>query len=195
MSPQPPQRTLTVAPTRPASSTVARSPAGGSRPAACLGWRHHSLGLQPECRATSPSRRPLLRRDACVAARLRPSRAGFSPTCARLRLPAATDRSAARGAARQDLTTLDARMSTHPGVSLLSHLMHALSVPPSGPTRRPLISTGVAAGVAACHRSTIVRAIGRGELPALRLGRNGDYRIRAEALEEWLRPTDPERAA
>ena len=45
---------------------------------------------------------------------------------------------------------------------------------------------------AACHRTTILRAILSGELPALRLGAHGDYRIPREALEQWLRPTNPE---
>jgi excisionase family DNA binding protein len=53
--------------------------------------------------------------------------------------------------------------------------------------RRPL-STGAAARVAGVHSTTIWRAIREGELPAIRLGPHGDYRIRLEALEAWLLP-------
>ena len=54
--------------------------------------------------------------------------------------------------------------------------------------RRSLVSTGEAAARASCHRTTILRAIERGELRALRLGAHGDYRIPRESLEQWLRP-------
>jgi excisionase family DNA binding protein len=54
------------------------------------------------------------------------------------------------------------------------------------------MSTGAAAALAACHPTTILRAIQRGELQAVRLGRHGDYRIDAEALEAWLQPTPSE---
>lgn len=63
---------------------------------------------------------------------------------------------------------------------------------PSVVARRSLISTGAAARVAGCHPTTVWRAIERGELQAVRLGRNGDYRIRPEALNEWLRPASPD---
>ena len=59
---------------------------------------------------------------------------------------------------------------------------------PPETARRPLMSTGAAAALAACHRSTVVRAIRAGELEAVRLGRSGDFRIAPEALGEWLRP-------
>ena len=43
---------------------------------------------------------------------------------------------------------------------------------------------------AGVHPTTIWRAIERGELAALRLGPNGNWRIRREALEAWLQPTN-----
>ena len=58
--------------------------------------------------------------------------------------------------------------------------------------RRSPLSTGEAAALVACHPTTVLRAIERGELPAFRLGHNGDHRIRREALEKWLRPTTQE---
>jgi len=39
-----------------------------------------------------------------------------------------------------------------------------------------------------CSKSTIYRAIDRGELPAVRLGQSGAFRIRPEAVEEFVRP-------
>jgi excisionase family DNA binding protein len=39
------------------------------------------------------------------------------------------------------------------------------------------------------HPSSIRRAIRSGELEALKLGTNGHYRIRRQALDEFLRPT------
>lgn len=54
--------------------------------------------------------------------------------------------------------------------------------------RRPLLSTGSAAALAGCHRVTIVRAILAGELEAVRLGERGDYRIRPDALNDWITP-------
>jgi excisionase family DNA binding protein len=54
--------------------------------------------------------------------------------------------------------------------------------------RRPPISTGAAATAAGCHQTTILRAIKRGELEAVRLGRRGDYRVTVDALNEWMRP-------
>ena len=54
--------------------------------------------------------------------------------------------------------------------------------------RRSLISTGTAARLAGCHPTTVWRAIERGELQAFRLGANGDFRLRAEALDAWLTP-------
>jgi excisionase family DNA binding protein len=61
---------------------------------------------------------------------------------------------------------------------------------------RPLISTGAAAAVAGCHPTTILRAIERGELEAVRLGRRGDHRVYVDALNRWMRPArnDPEEA-
>lgn len=51
------------------------------------------------------------------------------------------------------------------------------------------LSTGAAARVAGVHPTTVWRAIREGELEAVRLGERGDYRIRREALEQWMRPT------
>ena len=59
--------------------------------------------------------------------------------------------------------------------------------------RRPPMSTGAAAAVALCHRTTILRAIERGELQAVRLGSNGDYRIPPTSLERGCDPTTPRR--
>jgi excisionase family DNA binding protein len=59
-------------------------------------------------------------------------------------------------------------------------------VPPLTAAPRPLISTGEAAALVGCHRSTISRAIERGELQAVRLGRHGDHRIPVDSLERWL---------
>jgi excisionase family DNA binding protein len=67
------------------------------------------------------------------------------------------------------------------------------AIPPR--MRRRLLTTGAAAAAAGCHRVTILRAIQRGELQAVRLGRNGDHRIEAEALEAWLQPTHSEEAS
>ena len=54
--------------------------------------------------------------------------------------------------------------------------------------RRPLLSTGAAARLAACHEATIRRAVRSGDLPAVRLGQRGNLRIAADELERWLRP-------
>ena len=52
------------------------------------------------------------------------------------------------------------------------------------------LSTGAAARIAGCHPITVLRAIERGELPAVRLGEHGHYRITREDFQEWLRPTE-----
>jgi excisionase family DNA binding protein len=70
----------------------------------------------------------------------------------------------------------------------------AHAVPPRTTARR-FLTTGTAARLAACHPVTILRAIERGELEAVRLGPSGDHRIAPEALEEWLRPAGPGGAA
>ena len=54
-------------------------------------------------------------------------------------------------------------------------------------TRR-FLTTGAVAQLASCHRTTILRAIERGELEAVRLGRHGSHRIRVESFEAWLQP-------
>jgi excisionase family DNA binding protein len=68
----------------------------------------------------------------------------------------------------------------------MQHAHHGV-VPPKT-ARRPLLSTGSAAALAGCHRVTIVRAIQAGELEAVRLGKRGDYRIRPDALNDWITP-------
>ena len=67
--------------------------------------------------------------------------------------------------------------------------MHDVFPPVTAPQ---LLTTAAAARVASCDRTTIWRAVQRGELEAVRLGRHGDYRIRADALEAWLQPTTEE---
>jgi excisionase family DNA binding protein len=48
--------------------------------------------------------------------------------------------------------------------------------------------------VAGCHRITILRAIERGELEAVRLGRRGDHRVFVDALDRWMHPVGTEDA-
>jgi excisionase family DNA binding protein len=72
-------------------------------------------------------------------------------------------------------------------------MQHAqVVIPPRLSSASRSLTTGAAAQLASCHRTTILRAIERGELEAVRLGRAGDYRIAPEALEEWLRPAGPD---
>ncbi|CAN5185449.1 hypothetical protein BH09ACT13_BH09ACT13_11960 [soil metagenome] len=67
---------------------------------------------------------------------------------------------------------------------------------PTGSVTTPqLATTAAAARVASCGRATVWRAIQRGELEAIRLGRHGDYRIPAEALDAWLQPATPNEGA
>jgi excisionase family DNA binding protein len=54
------------------------------------------------------------------------------------------------------------------------------------------LSTGAAARIAGCHPITVLRTIERGELPAVRLGEHGHYRIAREDFQSWLRPTTEE---
>jgi excisionase family DNA binding protein len=49
-------------------------------------------------------------------------------------------------------------------------------------------TAGAVAQLVGCHPVTVRRAIDRGELDAFRLGTRGTYRIRPEALNDWLRP-------
>jgi excisionase family DNA binding protein len=42
------------------------------------------------------------------------------------------------------------------------------------------------AGVCRVHAKTVMRAIGRGELTAVRLGERGAYRIRPADLDAWI---------
>ena len=65
--------------------------------------------------------------------------------------------------------------------------LHAMTIPP-GQRGRRLISTGGVARIAGCDTATVRRAIFRGELQALRLGKRGDYPIPVNAVAEWLRP-------
>ena len=64
-----------------------------------------------------------------------------------------------------------------------------MSSSPITGSRRPLLTTGDAARVAGCHPVTILRAIRSGELEAIRLGRRGDHRVHADALNRRLHPT------
>ena len=67
------------------------------------------------------------------------------------------------------------------------------AVPPDPVTSTPqLLTTAAAARVVSCDRATVWRAIQRGELEAVRLGKRGDYRIPRDALEAWLQPTTEE---
>jgi excisionase family DNA binding protein len=59
---------------------------------------------------------------------------------------------------------------------------------PKAVERRSL-STGAAARRVGCHPTTVLRAIQRRELEAVRLGARGNYRISREALEAWLQQT------
>ena len=71
--------------------------------------------------------------------------------------------------------------------------MHDATLPgPVMTTSRPWLTAGAAARVASCHRTTITRAVQRGELEAVRLGQRGDYRIPPEALLAWLHPDTKE---
>ena len=45
-----------------------------------------------------------------------------------------------------------------------------------------------------CSRATVYRAIDRGELAAVRLGETGSLRIRADAIDEFVRPVRAEGA-
>ena len=55
------------------------------------------------------------------------------------------------------------------------------------------ITVGTVARLAGYHPATIGRALLRGDLEGYRAGRRGMFRIRPEALNEWLRPAhDPE---
>ena len=55
------------------------------------------------------------------------------------------------------------------------------------------MTTSEAAAVAGCDPVTIWRAARSGELPAVRLGPKGSYRIEPEALAEWLHPDTKEK--
>jgi excisionase family DNA binding protein len=70
--------------------------------------------------------------------------------------------------------------------------MHDVLFPPKTQGGR-LLTTRGAARLAGCDSATVRRAIARGELEALRLGKRGDYRIPAASFDRWLRPAhDPE---
>ncbi len=58
------------------------------------------------------------------------------------------------------------------------------TIRPEAPLSAPAV-----AQLLGCSRATVVRAIQRGELQAMRLGRHGTYRIRREAIDAWLQPT------
>jgi excisionase family DNA binding protein len=60
----------------------------------------------------------------------------------------------------------------------------------AAPHREPrqFLTVKRAADITDCHPATVRRAIERGELDAVRLGRRGSYRIRPAALGDWLTP-------
>jgi len=64
----------------------------------------------------------------------------------------------------------------------------AVMPPPGRSAGRRLLSTSSVARLVACDRSTVLRAILKGDLEAVRLGRGGSYRIAAESVDAWLRP-------
>ena len=64
--------------------------------------------------------------------------------------------------------------------------------PPGRSAGRRLLSTSSVARLVACDRSTVLRAILKGDLEAVRLGRGGSYRIAPESLDAWLRPAGGE---
>jgi excisionase family DNA binding protein len=49
-----------------------------------------------------------------------------------------------------------------------------------------LLSVGEVAERLGVHRATVYRYVHSGELPALRLGEDGPYRVRSDRLEEWI---------
>jgi excisionase family DNA binding protein len=51
---------------------------------------------------------------------------------------------------------------------------------------RILLTVAEVADRCRVHPKTVMRAIARGELEALRLGERGAYRIRPEDLDSWL---------
>jgi excisionase family DNA binding protein len=54
-----------------------------------------------------------------------------------------------------------------------------------------LLSVGEVAERLGVHRATVYRYVHGGELPALRLGEDGPYRIRSDVLDQWLVPVNP----
>ncbi len=64
---------------------------------------------------------------------------------------------------------------------------------PDKPDKQLLVPKEIAAELGV-HPDTVRRAIRDGELRALRLGEHGRYRIRPEAIDEFLRPARRERA-
>ena len=56
-----------------------------------------------------------------------------------------------------------------------------------------LLSVGEVAERLGVHRATVYRYVHEGELPALRLGEDGPYRVRSDVLERWLVPVTPPR--
>ena len=57
---------------------------------------------------------------------------------------------------------------------------------------RPLLRTGEAAAIAACHEATIRRAVRAWHAPGRPARPHGHLRVRADELERWLRPAQPE---
>jgi excisionase family DNA binding protein len=67
-------------------------------------------------------------------------------------------------------------------------MREALTLPPAGTRRPPTLTVGAAARITGYHPATIRRALLRGDLEGYRAGKRGMYRLRPEALEDWLRP-------
>jgi len=59
---------------------------------------------------------------------------------------------------------------------------------------KALLHVKEAAARLGVHPVTVRRHIAAGDLEAVRLGENGRYRVRREALDEFLRPTGREAA-
>jgi excisionase family DNA binding protein len=54
--------------------------------------------------------------------------------------------------------------------------------------RERTITVGTAARLTGYHPATIRRALQRGDLDGYRAGRRGMYRIRPDALNDWITP-------
>jgi excisionase family DNA binding protein len=69
-------------------------------------------------------------------------------------------------------------------------VLREVLTPPLGVPRS--ITVGAAARLTGYHPSTVRRALLRGDLEGYRAGARGEFRIRPEAIEGWLRPAHEE---